>query len=461
MIDKWFKKDLQNIYDVHPVAVFIDESGDAEFLLKTVEGDISIHIVDTEVDELHVKYLIEKAQPSSVKFLIYTQTKRDKLKFIREYCETNGCLEIRFLQNYVKEKVHQTLQLNINLPEEELLAAAKVSVGKDKTYWMDLSHKGTTEIFDLNKELLPFVHDPEAFASEKYDDQLREIFYKKVNELLGHNYINKPVKTLATEVVQSMLNGLAINNINKTLDSVYIVWTDSLSYRDSLFKYIESYSFPPDIDIWTVSINHPFRQIDEMWLSEIGTNIVDKTYITNIVPKLKQRAKNKQAKAMGIKFWNDIIVLLEFDPKDMTYLSSFSECVEFYKNHFYILDTAIRNLYSEFLNKRELLEPYQELYKNHISIFLDKWFHFFDQYKEEQTGILQRIIDSTDKKIAIIVGDGVAFEIAEQVALKVKDQYKLIKNSILADVPSETENNMSRIYLPNGTIEKVHNKREF
>lgn len=163
---------------------------------------------------------------------------------------------------------------------------------------------------------------------------------------------------------------------------------------------------------------------------------------------------------MGIQFWSDVIVLLEFDPKGMTYLSSFSECVDFYKDHFYILDTAIRNLYSEFLNKRELLEPYQELYKSHISIFLDKWFNFFDQYKEEQTDTLQRIIDSSDKKIAVIVGDGVAFEIAEQVALKVKDQYKLTKNSILADVPSETENNMSRIYLPNGIVEKVHNKRE-
>lgn len=220
MIDKWFKQDLQKIYDVHSVVVFIDESGDSEFLLKTVGSDISIHIANSEVDELHIKYLIEKVGTSSVKFLIYTRTKRDKLKFIREYCETNGCLEIRFLQNYIKEKVHQTLNLNINLPDEELLAAAKVSVGKDKTYWMDLSHKGATVIFDLNKELLPFVHDPESYATEKYDDQLRETFYKKVNEFLGHNYIRKPVKTLATEVVQSMLNGLAIDNTNETLDSV-------------------------------------------------------------------------------------------------------------------------------------------------------------------------------------------------------------------------------------------------
>jgi hypothetical protein len=154
MIDIWFKSDLQRIFDTHNVAVFIDESGDGDFLLRTIENAPTIHQANSTLEELHVKYLIEREQPSPKKFLLYTRSKRDDLTFIREYCETSGCLEIRYLQNYVKEKVHQTLNLNINLPKEELIAAAKVSVGKDRTYWMDLSHKGATEIFDLAKELL-------------------------------------------------------------------------------------------------------------------------------------------------------------------------------------------------------------------------------------------------------------------------------------------------------------------
>lgn len=61
---------------------------------------------------------------------------------------TNGCLDIRYLQNYIK----------------------------DKGYWFDVCHKGATEIFDLKKELLPFIHDPIAFEADKYDAQLRETF---------------------------------------------------------------------------------------------------------------------------------------------------------------------------------------------------------------------------------------------------------------------------------------------
>lgn len=461
MIDIWFKNDLQNIYDRHSVAVLIDESGDAEFLLKTVEGEFTIHQTNSEVEELHVKYLIEKAQPSHDKFLIYTSSKKDELKFVREYCETCGCLEIRYLQNYIKDKVHQTLNLNINLPKEELIAAAKVSIGKDSTYWMDLSHKGATEIFDLKKELLPFVHDPNTYSKEKYDAQLRETFYRKVNDLLGQDYLNKPATTLAGEVVKAMLDGLAEDNCNQTLESVYKNWLDSVSYRDSFNGYLGSYSLPTELDIWHYSIHHPFRQVDEKWLAEIGNNLSDKAAIPNILAKLRQRNQSRQAQALGILFWSDVIALLAFDPKDITYLSSFSECVEFYKKHFCKLDTAIRNLYSEFLNKRELLEPFQELYKEHVSVFLDKWFKHWSGYEENQTGTMQRIInENSGVKTAVIVGDGVVYEIAELVANKVKVSVNLKRDSILADIPSETENNMSRIYMDNGVTETVQSNRE-
>jgi hypothetical protein len=461
MIDNWFKDDLSKIYSQHNVAVFIDESGDAQFLLKTLEGEYTIHQANSELEELHVKYLIEKAQPSNERFLVYTRSKKNDLKFIREYCETCGCLEIRYLQNYIKDKVHQTLNLNINLSKEELIAAAKVSVGRDSTYWMDLSHKGATEIFDLSKELLPFVHDPDNYINDKFDAQLREAFCKKVNELLGQDYLDKPASTLATVVVNAMFGGLACGNCNKILESVYKSWIDSVSYRDSLIGYLGNFTLKSDMDIWKVSPHHPFRQVDDRWLTEISQMISEKEAMPTTLAILHKRNQSRQAQTLGIRFWSDVIALLEFDHKDISYLSSFGECVEFYKKHFYKLDTAIRNLYTEFLTKKEQLEPFQELYKEHVSIFLDKWFKYWSAYKENQTGILQRIIDGACcMKTAVVVGDGVGYEIAELVAAKVKGLANLKKDSILADIPSITENNMSRIYMANGVTETVQSNRE-
>lgn len=461
MIDQWFKNDLQQIYEQHNVAVFIDESGEVEFLLKTVESIYTVYHAHTELEELYVKYMIEKVQPSHEKYLIYTRTKKDRLTFIREYCETCGCLEIRNLQNYVRDKVYEILNLNITLSNDEIMSAAKISVGKDKAYWMDLCYKGATEIFNLDKDLLEFLNDPILFSEKRYDEQLREVFYRKVNELLGKGYLKKPPTTLAQEVVTAMLGGLLNGQCNKKLVSTYEKWLDSVSYRDSFNKYLEYYPLNLNVDIWNVSINHPFRQIDEKWLTEIGNSLANQEIIAGKLPKLRNRNKSKQAQTLGICFWSDVITLLEFDPKNISYLSAFNECVEYYKKHFCKLDTAIRNLYTEFLDKKKILEPFQELYKEYVSIFLDKWFTYWEEYKENQTGTLQRIFnESSSEKIAIIVGDGVAYEIAKLVAEKVKGSASLKKNSILADIPSETENNMSRIYMSNGVTEAIQAKRE-
>lgn len=43
MIDQCFKTDLSKTFDVHPVLVFIDESAETEFLLKTLDTSLSFH----------------------------------------------------------------------------------------------------------------------------------------------------------------------------------------------------------------------------------------------------------------------------------------------------------------------------------------------------------------------------------------------------------------------------------
>lgn len=459
MIDKWIKEDLNKIYSQHRIAVFINSQEHSAFLLDIVKKDYQLYEPKSEIDELFVKYLIEKSQPEKV--LIYTQTKKEELKFIREYCETCGYLEILNLENYVKNKIHRLLNLNLNLSNDELITATKISVGKDKNYWLDICNKGASEIFDLSKELLPFIHDPDAYAKEKYDAQIRESFYQKVNILLGQNYLLKPPATLSTEIVTAMLDGLAENSCHPILETVYKSWLDSVSYYSSFSGYLKKYKIKPDTDIWQVNTNHPFREIDDIWLAETGKNLHNPKLLKTITEKIKQRSQSKQAQTLGISFWDDVLNLLAFDPKNMNYFSSLNDCTDFYIKHFYKLDTAIRNLYNEFLNKRSLLEPLQNCYQEYVAVFLDKWFKYWAEYKETQTGTLQRIIsESGTAKTAIIVGDGIAYELAEQIAKKLDKTFKLKKDIILADIPSVTENNMSRIYMDNKITEAVHKKRE-
>lgn len=469
MIDTWFNNDIARIHSTHPVSVFIDEQGDAEFLLKSLDNELEVFTANTELEELHAKYKIEKqlhAQGANKNFVIYTTIARDNLTFLREYCEIYGCVEIKYLENYIKDKVHKELKLNINLPKDEIIAAAQVSIGKDQTYWMDISHKGASEIFDLEKELLPFLHNPEGYINQKYDKDIQEIFYRKVNEILKQAYIEKPPATLANEVVTAMFDGLANNNCHPTLMAVYKNWLDSLSYSSSFSTYISNYSDPSHIDIWKVNIDHPFESIDRQWLKELGNQIshgnLSEIIHSQRIVSLRKRRDSKQAKARNITFWGDIIPLLEFDSAGINRLTSLDECIDFYKNKFSAIDTAIRNLYTKFLHEPKIIEPLQSLYKGHIDLFLDKWFAYFGSYEENQTGVLQRIIDNNNQKIAIIVGDGVAYEVANQVANKMDETRKvsLKKEHILVDWPSITLNNMSHIYMDNGEVEPVQSKRE-
>ncbi|MEH1009206.1 hypothetical protein VDP25_15815 [Winogradskyella sp. ECml5-4] len=460
MIDKWFKKDIEDILASHAIAVVVDESKEASFLMDKIKDDVKVYTTSNEIEELKAKFDIEKSLKDGGKYLIYTTTPKDDLKFIREYCETNGYVPIKYLEHYIKKKVNEHLNLNINLPKEELISAAKVSVGKDQTYWMDLSHKGASEIFDLEKELLPFLDNPKAFV-KKFDSTTQDIFYKKVSELIGQTYVKKPAQTLASEVANEMLNGLWNNNISPVLLSVYMTWLDSLSYQKSFAKYLEKYKIGVKTNLFNIHPSHPFKKIDELWLKQIGEQIKDSKYITTILPKINQRNTDKVANRLEINFWKEVKILLEFDEKNINQIGSFQEAVDFYIKHFYKVDQAIRKLYSNFLTHKEIIEPLQEYYKNLASIYLEKWFRYIEDYQSNQTGKIQEILDKHTSKTAIVVGDGVSWEFAQDIISSFeKSDYELTKNYLFAGLPSETEHNMSQLYVNTGEVLASKKDRE-
>ena len=459
MIDKWFKKDLEKILRDKHIVVFIDESKKADFLLKSLDDAFVQYNANDEVEELRVKYFIEKESTSN-KHIIYTTIPKDKLKFLREYCETNGCIEIKSIQNYIKQKIFDNLKENLNLSENELLSAAKNSIGQDELYWRGLI-SGTGEIFNLDKELLPFIANPESYIS-KYDDQTREEFFKIISAYLNQQYIEKPSTTIAKEVVNHIFNLLLLNKTeDKLAIDTYRRWLDSKEYETSFSSYLKAYKIDANIDLWAVNANHPFREIDILWLKEIGKNLNDIKKLSNLSAKINQRASSKEAIKLGIKFWKDVKVLIDFDQKQMSNLSSLSDCVDYYTQKLYKIDQAIRGLYTEFIDNETVLGSFQEYYKNLMSIFIDKWFYYFGEYKETQSGKLKEIIEENqDQKIAVIVGDGVTYEISQNIASLVSKEFKCENNHILVDIPSITENNMSRIYVSTGETFKTLAERE-
>ena len=458
MIDKWFKKDIEKVLKNKNIIVFIDESKEGSFLLNCLSDDLVKYEANDEIEELKVKYFIEKENKDSKKYIIYTNTSKDKLKFIREYCEIDGNLHITSIQNYIKQKIFENLKENINKTDSELLSAAKNSIGKNEIYWRGLI-TGTSGIFDLEKELLPFINNPEQYIS-KYDMDTKIEFYKKINEYLNQQYIDKPATTLAKEVVNYIFN-ILIKDENDILSiDIYKTWLDSKEYGKSFTEYLKQFKLDDKIDIWNINPSHPFKQIDILWLKEIGSELNNSNKISNYISKINQRASNKEANKIGITFWKDIKILIDFDRQEISKLSSIDDCINFYVEKLYKLDQSVRALYTEFIDDESVLSFYQEYYKELMNLFLDKWFQYFEEYKQNQTAKLKEIIESNSEKTAIIVGDGVTYEISQNIAKLVSNEFKCKNDYILVDTPSITENNMSQIYVSNGTIFKTLSERE-
>jgi hypothetical protein len=457
MIDTWFIHDIKKVLDDEQILVFVDPSGEAEFLLRIIPSELKVLIANNELEELELRYKISKENIVQ-KLIIYTNTPKENLTFIREYCETNGCLEIRQIDTYIKTVVHTNLGLNLHLTKEELLTAAKMSIGLGSSYWMNLANKGSSEIFDLNQMILPFLDNSQRFMSIM-DQQTSSMFVKSVCDFIWIDFVHQPAETLANQIATTIFRQLLQDNISPELKKIYYQWADSTGYATSFDNYLANYKLEVKA-LWKVSVDHPFAAIDEQMLDEVITHSGDKEWISEKLPWLTARSKNKVAKRQNIGFWSEIIQLLTFDSSAINALENLESVAAYYANTYYKTDRAIRKLYTSFLNQPKKLRPLQEIYEEHNRILLNQWFKHFGKYETNQAGLLLKLINETTENTAFIVGDAITYEIAVSVSEKLNKDFNASKELLFTGFPSVTEHNMSLMYQNNSVIEPTHKKRE-
>jgi hypothetical protein len=107
-----------------------------------------------------------------------------------------------------------------------------------------------------------------------------------------------------------------------------------------------------------------------------------------------------------------------------------------------------------------IIRPLQEYYEGLNHLLLQTWFGFFAEYKSDQQGYLPKMFTSAKPKTAVIVGDGVRYEIADFVANELQKHFRVDKQVMMADMPSETEHNMSALYVGNNKVLPLHKDRE-
>lgn len=466
MTDKWFIQDIEKQMQHRNRVVILDPKEECAFLLPLLENK-KYHIIKTDKlltehwqtvkEELFFRHEAEtKYKDKSVIF--YVTRPQHKLSFLFDYCFTHGCLDLSNPTEWLKNKLYTNTGLQVNMENPMLLVAGKLGIGKDIAWWKKIL-QNLEDLISIEDELLPFLQDPESYFRAK-DKEIIRLFEEKCFEIIGQPYSKKPPKTLANEVVSMIFDSLLNNDISNTLLSVYYKWVDSSIYSESLKSYISNFKIDDSINVWAVHPDHCFDEIDKLALQQISSNIRNKSYIAEKISKIKVRTSGHKVKRLTPIWWLNVITLLEFDTSPLSACTNFDKVVDFYTSRFFELDRAIRVLYGNFLHDQAIIRPLQEHYDSLNYELLQQWFEYADTYKPNQKGYLVDLLKEAKPGIAVIVGDGLRYEIAAYVAASLEKQFNVERNIMFADMPSETEHNMTALYVGSDELIAVQKERE-
>jgi hypothetical protein len=466
MTEQWLIQDIKKLLQHRNRVVLLDPTGQCSFVLPILQQN-HINVIQTdssiteqwqqEKEELMLRHEAETTFKDGL-VVFYVTRPQDKLSFLFDYCFTHGCLDLSHPQDWLKKKIFTHAGLQVQLDNPMLLTAAKLGIGKDLAWWKKIV-QDLEEVIKLDDELLPFVHNPDAYLNAK-DADIKRLFEEKLHELLSQQYISKPAKTLAGEVVKRMLDGLANNEISETLLALYYKWADSTTYRPSLETNIRNYKLNGIANPWNAHPDHCFEKLDLLALKQIADNVRDKSFVSDKLQKIKKRIFSSKSQLFVPAWWQDVWTLFHTDTNPLSACNNMNAFIEYYTGIFSKVDRAIRNLYEIFLSDAHIIRPLQEYYEGLNHLLLQTWFGFYPEYKSDQQGYLPKLFSTAKPKTAVIVGDGVRYEIADFVATELQKHFKVDKQIMMADMPSETEHNMSALYVGNKKVLPLHKDRE-
>lgn len=443
MIGIWLKEDIERILTEHRYVVVTDANGEGEFLLKYLSEDIKQIPISNEYSEIEAKYLAESKYADSP-VLFYVRKKAAQLTFLHEYVQTAGVLVLDDMEVYIKQKLFDATGKNTHLTKDQLLLAAKLSEGKDKNWWQSVAD-GITEPLRLEDWLLDFLHAPAA-TRQQMDETVWNVFRSEVYRLIDKPQTEQPAEAMAQEVANSLLQSLADNTIEGLLLEVYYQWADSTEKIDTLRKYADNYALPADINPLNAHPNHPFAALDRQLMLNLSNAMKQHQETEKLTKFIKQRTQDRKAKAFKPQWLQSVLLLCTFKIEGLGQVATYQDMGTYYRQHFASLDTAMRRIYTAWLNDPATLRPMQEHYTILNNELLNSWFNINENYVATQKDIVVNAL-SGDKRTAVIVCDGLRLEIAEAVVNGITDKnVKIDRKTALSVLPSVTENGMSALF---------------
>lgn len=453
MIDKWFVNDINEVLGQQGRVVVTDAKGEGKFLLGFLpQNVVLLEVGDTGLDEIKAKYEAE-AHHAGEPVVFYLHRPKVSLTFLLEYAEIQGCIVLDDMESYIRKHLFADIHLNTDLIKQELILAAKLSRGKDQNWWKAVCMRAIQPL-DRDQLVLDLLVSPRQME-EEMDKEVWQIFCQEVYALMGKPQTQQPAEVMAGAVMDTIFEGLLHNDISAPLLAIYNRCVSSHAMDEKMADYIRGFALPKDADPLAAHPDHPFKALDESLMKRMSHAVENGEFLANYVHFIEERIQSKTASSYKATWLADIKTVVEYQNENLYQVSSLDVFAEYYRDHFALLDTAVRHLYAACLHEEKVLRPFQFLYEQQEKELLDKWFALTADYLPTQRNLLREKF-SGNGRIAILVCDGLRLEMAESIYQHAKSKKK--NDYAFAMLPSVTENGMSALFGCDG-VEDLAQKR--
>lgn len=460
MIEKWLRNEIDKKICNSNRIVILDQTSRWKFLIDAACTDICLYSTkdysskwQQKQDELFLRHEIEKNHKND-QVVIYVSRELAADSFLIEYAKTGGCIELA--TEWVRDVLLKETSLQVSLTDDELYTACQLGIFKDINWWKKVVQK-IEGLLSIENDILDFFDNPNGFLESK-TPAVKNLYIQEFCKLLQQPVQDKPADTFASEIARHIFTGILEGNISEKEYVIYCKWIDSRNHESSFKKYLGEYQLPSTIDIDKVKDNHCFEVVDKKYLTKLVENINNASEVKNILDKIKKRLRFKKSNPYIAKWWQDIADIMDFTV--VCNDASIDGISMYYTVEFSKTDRSMRRILTYLKADINIVKPIQEYYERMNQDLLKSWFAHYGEYQESQKGYLVNLIKNTSKKIAIIVGDGVRYEVADSVASRVASDISVDKKFMYAGLPSETEHNMSALYTTDGEIIAEKKERE-
>lgn len=460
MFNRWLISDIEEAARKSDRIVISDAKQFLTFVVKELK-DYAIITLNSPEEEMNARLQAMTAHHNSKVIFLCFFPKKDIHQLI-EFSGVGGYIDLDNPDRYIRTKLYKEGLGNVTLTEPKLLLAAKLSIGKDFTWWKGIVNE-TIEPLNLNEHLALLISDPKQYEIY-HDEDVYSVLRDDLFRIMGKPTTPVDAPTLLRELANTILDGLANNSINSDLLDIYDMWSKDTELIPVLRSMIDKWSMPPAATPITAHNDHPFAEIDRRLLIIIGEKLRNNATTVDLTETIRHRISSRRASEFKAKWLSDLLTLLEFDTTELFRYDTLAKITEYYRTKFSMLDAAMRHLYVAWLAEPQLLRPLQELYESHLKSLLGIWFAVVDdKYKPSQFGLIVRALGS-HKKVAILICDGLRLEIAETIVSRVPKDVVIKRDVRNAKLPSVTENGMSALFgideAVNSTSARFDNLRQ-